>query len=456
MGFSYFPHTAADIGEMLKRIGVDGLDDLYADVPRSVIFDGDYDLPDAMSEMEVRRRFEELDRKNRHLTIMAGGGAYDHYAPAVVPALTRRSEYLTAYTPYQAEISQGTLRYIFEFQSMIATLTGMDCANASMYDGATAAAEAMMMAMAATRKKTRVLLSSTLLPQVREVVHTYAKYHGVELSEIASADGQTDIDDARRLLEAGDVAGVLVPSVNRFGIVEDLSGFAEAAHAQKALLMVYADPSALAVVRTPGEWGADVACGDAQTLGIPLGFGGPYVGFLACSKEHVRKLPGRIVGATTDVDGKRAFVLTLQAREQHIRREKANSNICSNQMLCAIMATMYACTMGPCGMKEVAEANIAKAHYLAQKLTELPGFKLRFNTPFFNEFVIDSEIPADEISTALKDAGIVSGLVLADGGMLWCATEMTTKEDIDYLIEMLNIMFFEQDGENETDGGTEA
>lgn len=331
MGFSYFPHTAADIGEMLKRIGVDGLDDLYADVPRSVIFDGDYDLPDAMSEMEVRRRFEELDRKNRHLTIMAGGGAYDHYAPAVVPALTSRSEYLTAYTPYQAEISQGTLRYIFEFQSMIATLTGMDCANASMYDGATAAAEAMMMAMAATRKKTRVLLSSTLLPQVREVVHTYAKYHGVELSEIASADGQTDIDDARRLLETGDVAGVLVPSVNRFGIVEDLSGFAEAAHAQKALLMVYADPSALAVVRTPGEWGADVACGDAQTLGIPLGFGGPYVGFLACSKEHVRKLPGRIVGATTDVDGKRAFVLTLQAREQHIRREKANSNICSNR-----------------------------------------------------------------------------------------------------------------------------
>ena len=252
MGFSYFPHTAADIGEMLKRIGVDGLDDLYADVPRSVIFDGDYDLPDAMSEMEVRRRFEELDRKSRHLTIMAGGGAYDHYAPAVVPALTSRSEYLTAYTPYQAEISQGTLRYIFEFQSMIATLTGMDCANASMYDGATAAAEAMMMAMAATRKKTRVLLSSTLLPQVREVVHTYAKYHGVELSEIASADGQTDIDDARRLLEAGDVAGVLVPSVNRFGIVEDLSGFAEAAHAQKALLMVYADPSALAA--TPRHW----------------------------------------------------------------------------------------------------------------------------------------------------------------------------------------------------------
>ena len=413
MGFSYFPHTAADIGEMLKRIGVDGLDDLYADVPRSVIFDGDYDLPDAMSEMEVRRRFEELDRKNRHLTIMAGGGAYDHYAPAVVPALTSRSEYLTAYTPYQAEISQGTLRYIFEFQSMIATLTGMDCANASMYDGATAAAEAMMMAMAATRKKTRVLLSSTLLPQVREVVHTYAKYHGVELSEIASAYGQTDIDDARRLLEAGDVAGVLVPSVNRFGIVEDLSGFAEAAHAQKALLMVYADPSALAVVRTPGEWGADVACGDAQTLGIPLGFGGPYVGFLACSKEHVRKLP------------------------QHIRRQKATSNICSNQSLMARYVTIYLSLRGKKGLRQVCDLSYGAAHYLHDRLIETGLFSEAFNRPFLKEFALRTDIPADRLQQALLDGGFFGALPTEEGLVTFCATERRTREEIDRMIDLI-------------------
>ncbi len=438
MGFAYFPHTDDDIRAMLEKIGVKEIDDLYADVPQDVIFKGEYDLPDAMSEMEVRRFFESLDRKNRRLTVMCGAGAYDHYAPAVIPALISRSEYLTAYTPYQAEISQGTLRYIFEYQSMISELTGMECCNASMYDGATAAAEAMMMAMAATRKKSRVLLSSTLLPQVRKVVETYAKYHGVAISLIAHNNGNTDLSDLQRLLEADDVAGVLVPSINRFGIVEDLTGFADAVHARKALLMVYADPSALAVVRTPGEWGADVTCGDAQTLGIPLSYGGPYVGYLACRKEHVRKLPGRIVGATVDTDGKRAFVLTLQAREQHIRREKANSNICSNQSLMALYITIYLALMGKQGLREVNEQSYGGAHYLFDRLVATGKFSPAFDKPFLKEFVMKTTLPVGKLQQALLDAGYFAALETEEGYVSFCVTERRTREEIDGMVELIN------------------
>jgi len=438
MGFAYFPHTDDDIRAMLEKIGVKEIDDLYADVPQDVIFKGEYDLPDAMSEMEVRRFFESLDRKNRRLTVMCGAGAYDHYAPAVIPALISRSEYLTAYTPYQAEISQGTLRYIFEYQSMISELTGMECCNASMYDGATAAAEAMMMAMAATRKKSRVLLSSTLLPQVRKVVETYAKYHGVAISLIAHNNGNTDLSDLQRLLEADDVAGVLVPSINRFGIVEDLTGFADAVHTRKALLMVYADPSALAVVRTPGEWGADVTCGDAQTLGIPLSYGGPYVGYLACRKEHVRKLPGRIVGATVDTDGKRAFVLTLQAREQHIRREKANSNICSNQSLMALYITIYLALMGKQGLREVNEQSYGGAHYLFDRLVATGKFSPAFDKPFLKEFVMKTTLPVGKLQQALLDAGYFAALETEEGYVSFCVTERRTREEIDGMVELIN------------------
>ena len=438
MGFAYFPHTDDDIRAMLEKIGVKEIDDLYADVPQDVIFKGEYDLPDAMSEMEVRRFFESLDRKNRRLTVMCGAGAYDHYAPAVIPALISRSEYLTAYTPYQAEISQGTLRYIFEYQSIISELTGMECCNASMYDGATAAAEAMMMAMAATRKKSRVLLSSTLLPQVRKVVETYAKYHGVAISLIAHNNGNTDLSDLQRLLEADDVAGVLVPSINRFGIVEDLTGFADAVHTRKALLMVYADPSALAVVRTPGEWGADVTCGDAQTLGIPLSYGGPYVGYLACRKEHVRKLPGRIVGATVDTDGKRAFVLTLQAREQHIRREKANSNICSNQSLMALYITIYLALMGKQGLREVNEQSYGGAHYLFDRLVATGKFSPAFDKPFLKEFVMKTTLPVGKLQQALLDAGYFAALETEEGYVSFCVTERRTSEEIDGMVELIN------------------
>ena len=437
MGFAYFPHTPDDIRSMLERIGVATIDDLYADVPDDVIFHGDYDLPEALSEEEVRRFFAAIDKKNQPLTVMVGAGAYDHYAPSVIQSIISRSEFLTAYTPYQPEISQGTLRYIFEFQSMSATLTGMECCNASMYDGATSAAEAMMMSIAATRKKSRVLISSTLLPQVRRVVETYAKWHGVKLSVIKHCDGNTDLAHLESLLEGDDVAGVLVPSINRFGIIEDLTGFADAVHSRKALLMVYADPSALAVVRTPGEWGADVTCGDAQPLGIPLSYGGPYVGFLACRKEYVRKLPGRIVGATTDVDGKRAFVLTLQAREQHIRREKANSNICSNQSLMALYVTIYLSLMGKQGLKDVCDLSYGAAHYLHDRLLETGLFADVFDRPFLKEFVLKSDIPTEKLQKALLDGGFFAALQTEEGYVSFCATERRTIEEIDRMVDLI-------------------
>lgn len=437
MGFAYFPHTPDDIRSMLERIGVATIDDLYADVPDDVIFHGDYDLPEALSEEEVRRFFAAIDKKNQPLTVMVGAGAYDHYAPSVIQSIISRSEFLTAYTPYQPEISQGTLRYIFEFQSMIATLTGMECCNASMYDGATSAAEAMMMSIAATRKKSRVLISSTLLPQVRRVVETYAKWHGVKLSVIKHCDGNTDLAHLESLLEGDDVAGVLVPSINRFGIIEDLTGFADAVHSRKALLMVYADPSALAVVRTPGEWGADVTCGDAQPLGIPLSYGGPYVGFLACRKEYVRKLPGRIVGATTDVDGKRAFVLTLQAREQHIRREKANSNICSNQSLMALYVTIYLSLMGKQGLKDVCDLSYGATHYLHDRLLETGLFADVFDRPFLKEFVLKSDIPTEKLQKALLDGGFFAALQTEEGYVSFCATERRTIEEIDRMVDLI-------------------
>ena len=437
MGFAYFPHTPDDIRSMLERIGVATIDDLYADVPDDVIFHGVYDLPEALSEEEVRRFFAAIDKKNQPLTVMVGAGAYDHYAPSVLQSIISRSEFLTAYTPYQPEISQGTLRYIFEFQSMIATLTGMECCNASMYDGATSAAEAMMMSIAATRKKSRVLISSTLLPQVRRVVETYAKWHGVKLSVIKHCDGNTDLAHLESLLEGDDVAGVLVPSINRFGIIEDLTGFADAVHSRKALLMVYADPSALAVVRTPGEWGADVTCGDAQPLGIPLSYGGPYVGFLACRKEYVRKLPGRIVGATTDVDGKRAFVLTLQAREQHIRREKANSNICSNQSLMALYVTIYLSLMGKQGLKDVCDLSYGAAHYLHDRLLETGLFADVFDRPFLKEFVLKSDIPTEKLQKALLDGGFFAALQTEEGYVSFCATERRTIEEIDRMVDLI-------------------
>ena len=420
---------------MLERIGVGSLDDLYSDVPDKFIYRGEYDLPDAMSEQQVRSFFESLDKKDLHLKVFAGAGAYDHYTPSVIPYICSRSEFLTAYTPYQAEISQGTLRYIFEYQSMICALTGMDVSNASMYDGPTAAAEAMMMAVACTKRKTRVLLSETLLPHVRKVVETYAKFHNVQLAYISMKDGQTGIESMKEELAKGDVAGVIVPSLNRFGIVEDLTGFADAVHEAKAIAVEYCDPSALAVVRTPGEWGFDIAVGDGQTLGIPMCFGGPYVGFMACRKDYVRKMPGRIVGQTEDAHGKRCFVLTLQAREQHIRREKATSNICSNQSLMALYVTVYMSLMGKEGLSKVNSLSSAGAHYLYDELLKTGKFEPVFDKPFLKEFVLKPLVPVEKLQQKLLDAGFFGALATEDGYVSFCVTEKRTKSEVDSLVQ---------------------
>lgn len=420
---------------MLERIGVGSLDDLYSDVPDKFIYRGEYDLPDAMSEQQVRSFFESLDKKDLHLKVFAGAGAYDHYTPSVIPYICSRSEFLTAYTPYQAEISQGTLRYIFEYQSMICALTGMDVSNASMYDGPTAAAEAMMMAVACTKRKTRVLLSETLLPHVRKVVETYAKFHNVQLGYIPMKDGQTGLESMKEELAKGDVAGVIVPSLNRFGIVEDLTGFAEAVHEAKAIAVEYCDPSALAVVRTPGEWDFDIAVGDGQSLGIPMCFGGPYVGFMACRKDYVRKMPGRIVGQTQDADGKRCFVLTLQAREQHIRREKATSNICSNQSLMALYVTVYMSLMGKEGLAKVNSLSSAGAHYLYEELLKTGKFEPVFDKPFLKEFVLKPLVPVEKLQQKLLDEGFFGALATEEGYVSFCVTEKRTKAEVDSLVE---------------------
>lgn len=432
--FSYFPHTEDDIKLMLDRIGVSSLDDLYADVPEKFIYRKEYDLPDAMSEQQVRDFFADLDSKDAKLKVFAGAGAYDHYTPSVVPYICSRSEFLTAYTPYQAEISQGTLRYIFEYQSMICALTGMDIANASMYDGPTSAAEAMKMAVSCAKRKNRVLLSDTLLPNVKRVVETYAKYHGIQLGYIAQKDGQTSLEALNKELEAGDVAGIIVPALNRFGIIEDLTGFADAVHAAKGIAVEYCDPSALAVVKTPGEWGFDVAVGDGQPLGIPLCYGGPYVGFMACNKDYVRKMPGRIVGQTEDSEGRRCFVLTLQAREQHIRREKATSNICSNQSLMALYVTIYMSLMGAEGLRKVNELSACGAHYLHDRLLATGKFEEVFTTPFLKEFVLKPLVPVEKLQNALLDAGMFGALETEEGYVSFCVTEKRSKADIDALV----------------------
>ena len=437
MPYKYFPHTEADIKAMLERIGMQSMDELYAGVPESVRLKKDYDLPEAMSEMEVRDFFRRLGQQNKQLTCFAGGGVYDHYTPAVVPQIVSRSEFLTSYTPYQAEISQGTLHYIFEYQSMMAELTGMDISNASLYDGTTATAEAVMMAAAAAKKANKVLVSETVDPKILAVVRTYAHFHGIEIEMAKATDGATDMADIERRLAAGGVAGVLVQQPNYYGVVEDYTGLADAAHAAKALLIMNSVAADLAVLRTPGEWGADIAVGDGQSLGLPMSFGGPYVGYMCCREKLMRKMPGRIVGMTKDSRGQRAFVLTLQAREQHIRRDKATSNICSNESLMALFATVYMAIMGRQGLKEAAELSYAGAHYLMDRLVATGRFKPAFNRPFFNEFCVRYAGDVDELQRRFIAAGIFGGLKVAPDTIMFAVTEKRTKEEIDKLIDTI-------------------
>lgn len=432
MTYKYFPHTDEDVRSMLDKCGLKSLDDLYQDIPDELVLHRDYDLPEAMSEIEVRNLFNELGNYNEKLNCMIGAGCYDHYSPSVINAILSRSEFLTSYTPYQAEISQGTLQYIFEYQSMMAALTGMEVSNASMYDGCTATAEAMMMAIANAKKKNKVLISDTLNPIVTRVVETYAKFHGVVVEHIAAVDGVTSREDFEKKIAVGDVAGVIVAAPNFYGIVEDYTGWADLCHDNKALFIMNCNASALGVIKTPGEWGADVAVGDGQSLGIPMNFGGPYVGYLCTSKKLIRKMPGRIVGATKDMDGKRTFVLTLQAREQHIRREKATSNICSNQSLMALYVTIYLSLMGKQGLKDVNALSYSNAHYLAEQIAKLNKFELAYpEKPFLHEFAVKYHGDIDYLQEAMLEAGIQFGLKLDNETLLLCATETLTKDMID-------------------------
>ena len=435
MSYKYFPHTEEDLQAMLDKVGVDSLDALYADIPEAIRFRKDYDLPEAVSEVEIRQTLELLGRQNKQLTCFAGAGVYDHYTPAVIPQLLQRSEFLTSYTPYQAEISQGTLHYIFEYQSMMAELTGMDVSNASMYDGTTAAAEAMMMCVAAGKKVNRVLVSGTMNPKTIEVLKTYALHQGIELSMLEVEDGVTSRQDLEAQLAQGGVAGVMVQQPNVYGIVEDFSGFADACHEQKALFVIDSVAADLAVLKTPGEWGADIAVGDGQSLGIPMQFGGPYVGYMCCTEKLIRKMPGRIVGMTKDNRDQRAFVLTLQAREQHIRRQKATSNICSNQSLMALFVTMYMSLMGRQGLKEAAELSYAGAHYLCDELLKTGRFTLVYDKPFFNEFLVSYDGDASMLYQRFMDASILGG-VIVDDKFLFAVTEKRTKDEIDNLVKI--------------------
>lgn len=415
---------------------MNSLDDLYADVPEQIRFRGEYDLPEPMSETEIRSLFEKLGEKNRRLTVFAGAGCYDHYTPAVVPNIISRSEFLTSYTPYQAEISQGTLHYIFEYQSMMAELTGMDVSNASMYDGSTATAEAAIMALASTKKTDTVLVSASVDPKVLNVVKTYAHFHGFNVELIPENDGATDKAQMDARLENGGVAGVIVQQPNYHGIAEDFTGFADSCHAQKSLFIVNSVAADLALLKTPGEWGADVAVGDGQSLGIPMAFGGPSVGYMCCTEKLMRKMPGRIVGKTVDNRGQRVFVLTLQAREQHIRRQKATSNICSNESLMALFVTIYMSVMGKEGVKEAAQMSYDGAHYLHDALIATGLFSDKYERPFFNEFCVKYNGDVDHLQQRFIENGILGGVKVDTDTLMFAVTEKRTKEEIDKLVNI--------------------
>jgi len=442
----YLPHTPEDVAAMLSQIGVNSVEDLFVEIPESVRLNRALELPEPLAEADLLRELQQLAGKNASVAThrsFLGGGAYNHFSPTAVDQLISRSEFYTAYTPYQPEISQGTLQAIFEFQTLICQLTGMDAANASMYDGASACAEAVLMAMRLTRRS-KVLLSKALNPRYRETTATYCRYLGVQLEEIEiGGDGRIDLQDLAAKLDDA-TAAVVMGYPNYFGAVEPLAAVADAAHAAGAILVAtVAEPVALGLLKSPGELGADIVVGDGQSFGLPLSFGGPYVGFFATRQKGLRAMPGRLVGETVDLDGKRGFVLTLATREQHIRREKATSNICSNQGLCALIATVYLSLLGKLGLRELAQQNYAKATYAREQIATLEGFSLPFASPAFNEFVVRSESDVTPLLAKLQDQGILAGIPLGadypalDDCFLVCVTEQNTRREIDELVEAL-------------------
>lgn len=430
---SYVPSSKEDRAAMLQTVGISSIDDLYQAVPKEVYHEK-LDLPEGLSEWEVARKMSAMAEKDQVFkSVFRGAGAYRHYIPQIVKTVIGKEAFRTTYTPYQAEISQGILQSIFEYQTMIAELTGMAVSNASVYDGATAAAESVFMCQ--ERKKSKVILSATVNPEVIEVIETYCASRDVPVTVIPAKDGATDADALAAAL-TDDTACVYFQQPNYYGVVEDAKALIDLAHSKKALAVMGVNPIALGLMETPGELGADIAVGEGQPLGIPLSFGGPYLGFMACTQKLMRKLPGRIVGETKDHDGRRCFVLTLQAREQHIRREKASSNICSNEALCAMTAGAYLTAVGPEGLADVANLCYQKAHYLADELFKL-GYAPVYDKPFFHEFVTTAPADYDVVEKKLAAKGILGGLKLADGNVLWCATEMNSKSDIDALMEAL-------------------
>ncbi|MDD8020325.1 MAG: aminomethyl-transferring glycine dehydrogenase subunit GcvPA [Acidobacteriota bacterium] len=441
---SYIPISDQDRREMLTQLGVDSVEKLFRSIPEPNRLKKLLNLPAAKSEQELLAYFEESSRKNTYDQYISflGGGAYDHFIPAVVDYLSSRGEFITPYTPYQPEVSQGTLQVIFEYQTLVCQLTGLEIANASLYDGATGAAEAVLMAHR-VKEKNRLLVASSVNPQYRQVIYTYSKNLGLEIVELP-CDQQGRVEP--KGLEASlnqETAVLLCQSPNYFGVIEDIKSLAEAVHQRGAMLaVVISEPLSLALLETPGRLGADIVTGEGQSFGLPLSYGGPYLGFMACKKEFVRQLPGRIVGQTVDVDGRRGFVLTLSTREQHIRREKATSNICTNQGHCALRATIYLETLGRKGLRELAWLNAQKAAYAREQLTAVPGVKSKYSGEVFNEFVLEFPQSFEVISQKLKAKGILGGIGLKDfTGLDNCAlvtvTEKHSREKIDVYAQAL-------------------
>ncbi len=431
---SFIPSTPEERLEMLKAIGLNDYRELYKDVPADMMLeDGALNIPEGKSELEVSRAVTAMASKNRLFsTVLRGAGAYDHYIPGIVKYIPAKEEFLTAYTPYQAEMSQGILQSIFEYQTGICEITGMDVSNASVYDGATAAAEAA--AMCRDRKRRITLISATVHPDTVNTVRTYCYGTDDALVVVPEKDGKTDLEALKELL-SDTVASVYVQQPNFYGMFEDTEAIAELVHGAGAMFVLGCNPIALGIMKSARDQGADIAVGEAQPLGMPLSYGGPYLGYMATTAKHMRKLPGRIVGQTVDAEGDRAFVLSLQAREQHIRREKASSNICSNQALCALTAGVYLAAMGPKGLAQAAKQSMAKAHYLASELCKLPAVSMAHSGEYFHEFV--TLMPkTEEVLKALEDADILGGLPV-EGGILWCATEKISKAELDKAIAVV-------------------
>lgn len=440
---SYIPLSKKDIEEMLRRIGVASLEELFACIPQEIRWSGPLDLPPPKSESELFEYFDNLSRKNIYPGFLSflGAGAYPHTIPAVVDYLSSRGEFVTPYTPYQPEVSQGTLQVIFEYQTLICQLTGLEIANASLYEGATAAAEAVLMAQR-IKNKSKILVARSLHPQYRQVIASYIRNLGLNLEEIAfdGQSGRLSLDDLKKQLDE-DVTALVVQTPNFFGVVEEPEEAFALAHEKGAVnVAVIAEGLSLGLLEPPGNYGADIACGEGQSFGLPLSFGGPYLGFIACRENYLRQLPGRIAGQTKDAEGRTGYVLTLSTREQHIRREKATSNICTNQAWCALRATIFLETLGPKGLRELAYHNLQKAHYALEKLVALDGLKRRFGGPIFNEFVLELKPPLEKIATALMKKGIIAGYPLErdypelKNCLLICVTEVHSREKIEMLV----------------------